>query len=148
MPIISTRSSRSAADGLTPAVVKEIDGALKAHGLIKVRVFSDDRLAREALLADIADAARRGTDPAHRQAARAVALAEAREERGSRGRAQPTGSPARASSSCVKFSKSGNHRATVQARSRSLGNQRLSAGGLLEARPKTRASSVKKKAQD
>ena len=25
-------------DGLTPAVLKEADGALKAHGLIKVRV--------------------------------------------------------------------------------------------------------------
>ena len=36
------------ADGATPAVVKEIDGALKAHGLFKVRVFSDDRPAREA----------------------------------------------------------------------------------------------------
>ena len=27
------------ADGLTPAVVKEADAALKAHGLIKVRVL-------------------------------------------------------------------------------------------------------------
>lgn len=41
-------------DGLTPAVVKEVDGALKSHGLIKVRVFSDDRAAREAVLADLA----------------------------------------------------------------------------------------------
>jgi putative YhbY family RNA-binding protein len=32
--------------GLTPAVVKETDTALKAHGLIKVRVFGDDREAR------------------------------------------------------------------------------------------------------
>ena len=30
-------------DGLTAAVIKEVDAALKAHGLIKVRVFSDDR---------------------------------------------------------------------------------------------------------
>src|ERR1043165_3015688 len=37
-------------DGLTPAVTKEIDAALKAHGLIKVRVFSDDRAAREGML--------------------------------------------------------------------------------------------------
>ena len=33
-------------EGLTPAVSKEIDHALNAHGLIKVRVFSDDRAAR------------------------------------------------------------------------------------------------------
>lgn len=37
------------ADGLTAAVTKEIDAALKAHGLIKVRVQSDDRAGREAI---------------------------------------------------------------------------------------------------
>jgi len=42
-------------DGLTPAVVKEIDGALRSHGLIKVRIFSDDRAAREAVLAELTD---------------------------------------------------------------------------------------------
>ncbi|MDP2000896.1 MAG: YhbY family RNA-binding protein, partial [Rhodoferax sp.] len=35
-------------DGLTDAVKKEADAALNAHGLIKIRVFSDDRAAREA----------------------------------------------------------------------------------------------------
>ena len=34
-------------DGLTPGVQKEIDAALNAHGLIKVRVQSDDRASRE-----------------------------------------------------------------------------------------------------
>jgi RNA-binding protein len=42
-------------DGLTTAVVKEIDGALTSHGLIKVRVFSDDRAAREAMFTTLAD---------------------------------------------------------------------------------------------
>ncbi|NEX61600.1 YhbY family RNA-binding protein [Noviherbaspirillum galbum] len=32
--------------GLTPSVMKEIDASLNAHGLIKVRVFGDDRDAR------------------------------------------------------------------------------------------------------
>ncbi|MGE5089031.1 MAG: YhbY family RNA-binding protein, partial [Candidatus Levyibacteriota bacterium] len=41
--------------GLTPAVLHEIDLALTAHELIKLRVFSDDRAAREALLARICD---------------------------------------------------------------------------------------------
>jgi len=36
--------------GLTPAVLHEIDIALTAHELIKVRVFSDARDEREALL--------------------------------------------------------------------------------------------------
>jgi RNA-binding protein len=41
--------------GLTPSVLHEIDVALTAHELIKVRVFNDDRREREALLAQIAD---------------------------------------------------------------------------------------------
>jgi len=39
--------------GLTPAVLHEIDINLLAHELIKVRVFEDDRHARETLLARI-----------------------------------------------------------------------------------------------
>jgi RNA-binding protein len=42
-------------DGWTPAVKKETEAALDAHGLIKIRVFSDDRSAREALFLAIAD---------------------------------------------------------------------------------------------
>jgi RNA-binding protein YhbY len=39
--------------GLTPAVLHEIDVNLNAHELIKVRVYHDDRHARESLLARI-----------------------------------------------------------------------------------------------
>lgn len=49
-PVVSVGS-----DGLTANVKKEIDAALNAHGLIKVRVFSDDRLAREHMLQSLAD---------------------------------------------------------------------------------------------
>lgn len=42
-------------DGLTAAVKKETDAALKAHGLIKVRVFSDDRAERETIFQTLAD---------------------------------------------------------------------------------------------
>src|SRR5438270_13198895 len=35
--------------GLTPSVLKEIDASLNAHGLIKIRVFGDDRDARVEL---------------------------------------------------------------------------------------------------
>jgi putative YhbY family RNA-binding protein len=41
-------------DGLTPAVQKEIDAALNAHGLIKVRIFNDDRAARELMYQQLA----------------------------------------------------------------------------------------------
>jgi len=42
-------------DGLTANVQKEVDAALSAHGLIKVRIFSDDRTAREAMFQTLAD---------------------------------------------------------------------------------------------
>ena len=42
-------------DGLTPAVVKEADAALNAHGLIKIRVLGDDRAARETMYLQLAD---------------------------------------------------------------------------------------------
>jgi putative YhbY family RNA-binding protein len=42
-------------DGLTDAVKKETDAALNAHGLIKVRVQSDDRAGREEIFQTLAD---------------------------------------------------------------------------------------------
>ena len=42
-------------DGLTAAVKKETDAALKAHGLIKVRVFNDDRTERETMFQTLAE---------------------------------------------------------------------------------------------
>ena len=42
-------------DGLTAAVKKEVDAALNAHGLIKVRVQSDDRPGREAMFQILAN---------------------------------------------------------------------------------------------
>jgi len=42
--------------GLTPAVLHEIDLALLAHDLVKVRVLGDDRDAREAMLAQACEA--------------------------------------------------------------------------------------------
>ena len=43
------------ANGLTVAVMKEIDRELKAHELIKVRVPTDDREEREAIYSQVAD---------------------------------------------------------------------------------------------
>ena len=42
-------------DGLTDAVKKEADAALNAHGLIKVRVQSDDRAGREVIFQALAN---------------------------------------------------------------------------------------------
>lgn len=43
------------AHGLTEPVIREIDRALAAHGLIKIRVPGDDRTMREAIFAAVAD---------------------------------------------------------------------------------------------
>jgi len=133
------------ADGLTPAVVKEIDAALKAHGLIKVRVFSDDRAAREALLGTLSEQ----LDAAPIQHIgkllvlwRPKPSKDAPKERAEREdrKAGPR------TVKLVSFSKSGNHRATVK-KVQVFGNQRVTAGGTIK-RVKVRASSVKKKQVD
>ena len=41
--------------GLTEAVMKEISSSLDAHGLIKVRVFGDDREARIAIYEQVCE---------------------------------------------------------------------------------------------
>ena len=40
-------------NGLTPAVLKEVDVALKAHGLIKVQVAGEDRETRALMMDQI-----------------------------------------------------------------------------------------------
>ena len=42
-------------DGLTPAVIKEAKQAIGHHGLIKIRVFGDDREARIAIYEELCD---------------------------------------------------------------------------------------------
>lgn len=41
--------------GISPAVLKEIDGALAHHELIKVRIASNDRDERRAMMAEICE---------------------------------------------------------------------------------------------
>ena len=42
-------------NGLTEAVLKEIEACLKAHELIKIRVYGDERELRETYLAEICE---------------------------------------------------------------------------------------------
>jgi RNA-binding protein len=128
-------------DGLTEGVRKETDAALNAHGLIKLRIFCDDRDAREAMLAQLCDA----LDAAPVQhigkllvlwrplPAKAKAV---REDRGAPPKVVKV----------LKFSKSGNHRPQVK-KMTVHGNERLTAGGIVK-RAKKRASptSAKKRA--
>ena len=129
------------ADGLTAAVVKEVDGALKAHGLIKVRVFSDDRAARAAMLDELAG--QLGAAPVQHIGKLLVLWRpvppKEKVERDDRMAGPRT-------VKLVSFSKSGNHRATVK-KVKVFGNQRVTAGGQIK-RVKPRATSLKKKAAE
>jgi putative YhbY family RNA-binding protein len=129
------------AEGLTDAVLKETDAALKAHGLIKVRVFSDQRDQREDTLRRLADAL--GAAPVQHIGKLLVlwrpipvAPKPATEPRGAAPRIVKI----------LKFSKSGNHRPQIK-KIKVFGNQRVTAGGEIK-RAKPRATSVKKRAVD
>ncbi|TMG98125.1 MAG: YhbY family RNA-binding protein [Betaproteobacteria bacterium] len=119
-------------DGLTPAVMKETDAALKAHGLIKVRVFSDDRDERAALLDRLAD---------HIGKLLVLWRPIPPKEKTEREDAKPAPKLVK----IVKFSKSGNHRPQVK-KVRLLGNQRVTPGGNIRRAKKPRTTSVKKTA--
>jgi len=124
-------------DGLTPAIRKEADAALNAHGLIKVRVFSDDRTSREAMFAALADEL--SAAPIQHIGKllvlwRPVSPKERVEREGRMAGPKVV--------KILKFSKSGNHRAQVK-KITVLGNMRLAAGGELK-RAKKRINSIKK----
>ena len=123
--------------GTTAAVVREVDAALRAHGLIKVRIAVDERTAREAMLTALADEL--GAAPVQ-HIGKLIVLwrpvpPKERIEREDR-------MPGPKIVKVLKFSKSGNHRPQVK-KVKVLGNMRLAAGGELK-RARKRATSVKK----
>jgi len=125
-------------DGLTPAVRKEADAALKAHGLIKIRVFSDDRAAREAMLAELAD----GLDAAPIQHIGKLLVLwrpVAPKERA----ADEDRKPGPKDVKVIKHAKRSGQRPEIKTL-RVLGNQRLTSGGLVK-RAKPKQKSVKKR---
>ncbi len=129
------------AEGLTDAIYKETDAALKAHGLIKVRIFSDSRPDREAALAALADKLKAA--PVQHIGKLLVLWRPMPEKE----KAEREGGPAGPRIvKILKFSKSGNHRAQIK-KVTVFGNQRVTAGGEIK-RARTRVTSVKKKAQD
>lgn len=123
-------------DGLTAAVQKEIDAALNAHSLVKVRVLGDDRAAREAMYQQLATdlsaapiqhigklfvlwrpqpAKQKGTDDDRKPGPRDVKV--------------------------LKFGRPGQRPEVKQLRV--LGNQRLTSGGQIK-RAKPKQKSIKK----
>jgi RNA-binding protein len=128
-------------EGLTPAVKKEIDLAMRSHGLIKIRMFSDDRVQRSEALESLADEL--GAAPIQHIGKLLVLWRPkpdpeevAREKGGAGPRVVKI----------LKFSKSGNHRPQVK-KIRVLGNERVAAGGEIK-RAKRKIRSVKKTAPE
>jgi putative YhbY family RNA-binding protein len=123
--------------GLTPAVLKEIDASLDSHGLIKIRVFGDDREARIAIYETICSK----LDAAPIQHIGKLLVLyrpkkEAEKERGGtsgRGMREVT---------IVKPSPSGTKRPSVT-KVMVKGNERVTAGGSIK-RAKPRQTSAKK----
>lgn len=124
--------------GLTPAVLKEADAALKAHGLIKVRVLGDDRAAREEMYAQLCDK----LDAAPIQHIGKLLIlwrpipekaATATEKEGRKAGPREV--------KILKFSKSGLRKPEIK-KVQVMGNQRVTAGGLIK-RAKKRVTSKK-----
>lgn len=127
-------------DGLTPAVRKEIDAALDAHGLIKIRVFSDDRVARELMHQELA--AELNAAPVQ-HIGKLLVLWRPQAEKA---KAAPDEDrmPGPRDVKVLKYSKRGGQRPEFK-QLRVLGNQRLTSGGQIKRAKKRGPVSIKKR---
>lgn len=127
-------------DGLSPAVMREADAALKAHGLIKVRVFADDRCVRESMLQQLCDEL--GAAPIQHIGKLLVLWRPIPDAEKT---VDENRMPGPRDFKVLKYSKRGGQRPEVKTL-RVLGNQRLTAGGQVK-RSKPKQVSIKKRSQ-
>lgn len=127
-------------DGLTDAVKKEADAALNAHGLIKIRVFSDDRAAREAMFQTLADELNAAPI---QHIGKLLVFWRPMPEREKV--VDENRMPGPRDFKVLKYSKQAGQRPEVKTL-RVLGNQRLTAGGQVK-RAKPKQISIKKRSQ-
>ncbi|SAK81705.1 CRS1/YhbY domain-contain protein [Caballeronia fortuita] len=148
------------AEGLTDAVLKEINVHLEAHQLIKVRVFGDEREARVEIYDEICDRLNaapiqhigkllviwrpEGAAPKSRatrtRSTMPPSAAEAAEERPAKGRAPRVVKAVKITRDAPAFKKPKKQTLKV------LGNERVTAGGNVK-RAKKRQSSAKRQHQ-
>jgi putative YhbY family RNA-binding protein len=127
-------------DGATAAVRRELEATLDAHGLVKVRVFVDDRAAREALLRELsADLA--AAPVQHIGKLLVLWRPPVAKQKAVRDDRLPGPKVVKV----LKFSKSGNHRPQIK-KVTVVGNMRLAAGGTLK-RARRKSASIKKTSQ-
>ena len=123
--------------GLTPAVLKEIDASLNSHGLIKIRVFGDDRAARIEIYETICG--KLGAAPVQHIGKLLVVYRPKKEVLAERSASRGKGLR---EVTIVKPSPSGTKRPSVT-KVMVKGNERVTAGGSIK-RAKPRQSSAKK----
>ena len=125
-------------DGLTPGVKKEVDAALSAHGLIKIRVLGDDRAQREAMYQSLADEL--GAAPIQHIGKLLVLW----RPKPAKPKAQDEDRmPGPRDFKVLKYSTRGGQRPEVKTL-RVLGNQRLTPGGQVKRAKKPKQKSIKK----
>jgi RNA-binding protein len=125
-------------EGLTAGVKKEIDAALKAHGLIKVRVLDDDRAQREEMFQALANDL--GAAPIQHIGKLLVLW----RPKPPKERAEDEDRmPGPRDFKVLKYSKRGGQRPEVKTL-RVLGNQRLTPGGQVRRAKKPKQKSIKK----
>jgi len=127
-------------DGLTAGVKKEIDAALNAHGLIKVRVQGDDRVAREEMYQSLADEL--GAAPIQ-HIGKLLVLWRPVPPKAKTKADDEDRKPGPRDFKVLKYSKQGGQRPEIKTL-RVLGNQRLSPGGQVKRAKKPKLKSVKK----
>ena len=130
-------------DGITPGVRKEIDAALNAHGLIKVRVFNDDRAARELMYQELA--ADLGAAPIQ-HIGKLLVLWRPQPEKEKERTVNEDRMAGPKDVKVMKYSKRGGQRPEIKTL-RVLGNQRLTSGGQIK-RAKPKKKSIKKRQAD
>ena len=128
-------------EGLSEAVLRETEAALRAHGLIKVRVFADARPEREAMLAVLAD--RLDAAPVQHIGKLLVLWRPLPEKEKVE---RPDRQPGPRFVKVITPSRSATHRPQVK-KLKVLGNERLTPGGKVKRRER-RAVSPKKCAPD
>jgi len=126
-------------DGLTPAVKKETDAALNAHGLIKIRVLGDDRAQREAMFQELAE--QLNAAPIQ-HIGKLLVLWRPQPEKSERAQDEDR-MPGPRDFKVLKYSKRGGQRPEVKTL-RVLGNQRLTPGGQVRRAKKPKQKSIKK----
>ena len=124
-------------DGLKPSVLKEINNSLDSHGLIKVRVFGDDREARVAIYDTICE--QLGAAPIQHIGKLLVVY---RPKKDAPKESSPTRGKGMREVTIVKPSPSGTKRPSVT-KVMVKGNERVTQGGSIK-RAKPRQTSPKK----